>query len=147
MEDDVDAGERVADGIGVTDVAFEQLNIIGQVIGPETILAVHLRIEAVEDAHAMAAPQQSIGQMRTDEPSPASDQNRLAHFTLFLIFNTGRRRRFRALKATRSFALSDFTFSKPCAISKPSRRRFLRRFLHRAQSWRTPANDASSSSA
>ena len=76
VEDDVDPGQGRLQRVAVAHVAQHVLGFRVAVVGPAALLgqrAVHLRLQVVEDAHAMAPRQQGIDQMRTDESGAAGD--------------------------------------------------------------------------
>ena len=74
MHDRVDAVERAANRIGVAHVADDELDVGGEILGPRHV-AVHLRDQRVERAHAIAAREQRVGEMRADEARAARDEN------------------------------------------------------------------------
>ena len=74
MDDRIDAGESPADRVGVANVADLELHVRGEVAGPAAG-AVNLRREIVERAHAVAAREQLVGEVRADEARPAGDED------------------------------------------------------------------------
>jgi hypothetical protein len=59
------------DGVTVTDVAFDPVDVGRQVVGPAFV---DLRIERVEDAYLVAGREQAIDEVRADEASATCDQ-------------------------------------------------------------------------
>ncbi len=82
MHDRIDAAKRLVNLGAVADVADDQLGFAGKIRGACPAL-VHLRIQIVEDAHPVAAAQQFIANMGSDEAGPPRDQN-MHRSTLFL---------------------------------------------------------------
>ena len=74
MDDVVDALERRADRVVVAHVADLELDGGIEVAGPGTA-GMHLRVEVVERAHAVAAGQQRIAEVGTDESGTAGDEH------------------------------------------------------------------------
>jgi hypothetical protein len=74
VDDGVDAVERVANRVVVANVAVDELDVLGEV-GRSRGVRMHLRIEAVERAHAMAFGKEAIGEMGADEAGAACDQD------------------------------------------------------------------------
>ena len=75
MEDRVDSAQRLVDRGAIADVADDELDVLGEVLGPSPSIAVHLRLERVEHADAVAAREQLVGEVRADEPGAARDQH------------------------------------------------------------------------
>ena len=78
MKHGIDAGERAPDGVGVSDIATDELGCAVK-IGwpPDPAIAVDLRQKIVEDANLPAFPHEQIGDMRTDQPCAAGDKSAL----------------------------------------------------------------------
>jgi hypothetical protein len=79
VADGIDALERSAHDLAVTEVAGDQLDLVCEVGGALLLAAVHLLHEAVEGPHAVAGPHELVAQVRADEARSAGDQNRLRH--------------------------------------------------------------------
>jgi hypothetical protein len=77
MEDRVDAVDGTRHEIGVGDVAVQELDAVGNVLGAARV--VDLGDEAVENAHGVPSLEQRLGEMRPDEPgSPGHEYAQLA---------------------------------------------------------------------
>ena len=74
MHDVVDALERGRHGLVVADVADAQVDLGVEVGGP-LARRVHLGVEVVERPHLVAARQQGVGQVRSDEAGATRDQD------------------------------------------------------------------------
>ena len=74
MHDVVDAVERGCNGLVVADVADPQLDL-GVEVGGALTRRVHLGVEIVERPHLVAARQQGVGQVRSDEAGATRDQD------------------------------------------------------------------------
>jgi hypothetical protein len=79
MKNRIDAREGAANGLRITHVADDQLDIVCEIFGPSRRFAVHLRREVVERAHVISAAQQLVREMRSNESCAAGDQNPFAH--------------------------------------------------------------------
>jgi hypothetical protein len=79
VADGVDADEGLVDGAGVEHVADAQVDLGGEVGGADGVGTVHVRDEGVEDAHAMAAAQELVGQVGADEAGAAGDEDEFGH--------------------------------------------------------------------
>ncbi len=75
VEHDLDAVERLRHGLPVADVAHEQLGLRVEVRGTLRARAVHLRIQVVEHAHAMARRDEGVHEVRADEAGAAGHQD------------------------------------------------------------------------
>jgi len=73
MKDGIDAIERASHHGRIADVSVNEFSFGVQVLRGS--VAVHLGHQQVENAHLMAALNQSIGQVRSDESRSACDQN------------------------------------------------------------------------
>lgn len=72
VEDDFDAVERGGDGVGVAQVADDELGVGRQVVRPP--VRVGLLVERVEDPDAVAAGQQRVDEVRADEAGAPGDE-------------------------------------------------------------------------
>jgi hypothetical protein len=76
--DDVDPLERARDRVRVSEIANDELCLLGQMAS--RAVGVRLRIEIVEDAHGIAASEERVHQVRTDESRAAGHQGALSSF-------------------------------------------------------------------
>jgi hypothetical protein len=74
MDDGVDAVERTPDRVGIADVSDLELHVRREVVGTRRSF-VNLRRHVVEGAHAIAARQELVGEVRADEARAARDEN------------------------------------------------------------------------
>ena len=72
MHDAIDALERAVGGVGVADVADDELDRGGQI---RRRVAVDLRLEAVEHDDLVAALEEGANEVRADEARAAGDQS------------------------------------------------------------------------
>ncbi len=75
MNHDLDAVEGAAHDLGVAHVAAHVLRLGLRIRRPVGAGAVHLGVERVEHAHALALADERIHQVRTDEARSAGDEN------------------------------------------------------------------------
>jgi hypothetical protein len=74
VHDRVNALERPAHRVAVTDVTGLKLDVAGEVTGTLSV-RVDLPVEVVESTHLVALSKQPVGEVRADEPGAAGDQN------------------------------------------------------------------------
>lgn len=78
MKHRIDAAQRLSHRVAVADVAADEFHFVVKIFGTRAIV-VHLLRQRVESAHAVAARQQFVGEMRPQKPGAAHDKNLLAH--------------------------------------------------------------------
>ena len=72
MKEAIDALQCFLHGVVVANVAFDPLDVVGEIVGPA---AVNLGIERVEHPHHVASRKQTIDAMRADEAGATRDQD------------------------------------------------------------------------
>src|SRR3954466_10035071 len=77
----IDAAERAVEIVRIAHVTDDKLDVVGEIRGPRRACAVHLSIEIVERADAIATSQQFVSQMRRDEAGTSGDQDLSRHLS------------------------------------------------------------------
>ena len=92
MEDDVGLTDQWRERSWVADIPMLQPVPRIEIRGSLAAVTVNLWLEIVEQNDFMASLHQGVGEVRADEPSPAGDQDALAHAFPFCIALTVRQR-------------------------------------------------------
>jgi hypothetical protein len=74
VDDRVGTVERAADRVPVANVADVELDVRSEVVGALAV-DMHLAVEVVQGADVVPVGEQSVGEVRADEPRPSGDQN------------------------------------------------------------------------